>query len=300
MTDNVRSRNPFELLGDDASDVDDVKTESKPKTQEKPVDASPKKTETSSKKSETKVEKTNGEKRGGAVSRGGKGMPRDVREEEPSQDGKETRAPKEARGSRGRGRGRQFDRHSGTDMRDSEKKSVAGKGTWGAPGVELEEVNGDAIAEEVAEVKIESEEEEEVKREPEPAYMTLEQYQESLKAKRAQAPTAAPRQANEGVDEKKWAGKVHEKKDDTEPLFAGKQQQKTLKKKERPQKEILEVDLRFADSSASSAPRGAFRGGRGRGGERGGRGGRGRGGDRGRGRSSGQTVDLASFPALGK
>ncbi len=128
---------------------------------------------------------------------------------------KERHHPRESGRGRARGRGRAFDRHSMTDMRDSEKKSIAGKGTWGAPGSEIQ-LDQTMDSSHVDSPPLEEE------KEPQVSYMTLQDYQESQKAKRVQVSSGPARQANEGVDEKKWAGKVHEKMDDTEALFAGK------------------------------------------------------------------------------
>lgn len=111
------------------------------------------------------------------------------------------------------------------------------------------------------------------------------------------------RKANEGTKaDKKWANAKELKRDDDEEAYIKGQSKETKRERQRKEKNVLEVDMRFVE-----APR---RGGdsfRGRG--RGGRGGRGefrggRGNSRGAPRggpphASGPTVDEKNFPSLG-
>ncbi|KAI8873120.1 hypothetical protein GQ42DRAFT_176700 [Ramicandelaber brevisporus] len=129
-------------------------------------------------------------------------------------------------------RGREFDRHSGTGIRDNEKKIKAG---WGGAEAELkasEDVEKAKAEGETAEVERELTEEEKAQKAADEAAeaerlaaeaeeakkKTLDQYFEEVKAK--QAATAAElnlRQANEGSDASKW--KNNSELDRTEEVF---------------------------------------------------------------------------------
>jgi plasminogen activator inhibitor 1 RNA-binding protein len=146
------------------------------------------------------------------------------------------------RGGRGeyKGRGREFDRHSGSARRDSQKKDVAGKGSWGKPTENLEEV-----------VEVEQENnangEEEVKEtKPEEKLMTLNDYLAS-QAKKAIVNENTIRTANEGVDESKWGETVELSKDE-EAYFVGKGNEKSHRvKKQKEKTYVYEIEQRFND-----------------------------------------------------
>ena len=114
------------------------------------------------------------------------------------------------------------------------------------------------------------------------------------------------RKANEGVKaDKKWeSAKEFKRDEDEEAYIKGKQEEKSRREKQRKEKTYVDVDMRFVEQPRG---RGEFRGGRGRGGDRGRggrgrgefRGGRGEGAPRGAGRAAGPTVDEKNFPSLG-
>jgi len=207
------------------------------------------------------------------------------------------------------GGGRNFDRHSQTAHKDSDKATAAG---WGADEGKTElkaEVEGeaDAKADEAAaatEAAAPVEEED-----------NSQTYEEFLAAKAAanlkiggDLPEA--RKANEGVDESQWANQTLRTKkadEEEESLFAIKTKAAKAKK-ERAAKQTIEANFSFA--APSRPERDGERPARGRGGARGGGRGRGaRGGPRGgaagapRGASRAQVQapaleDAAAFPSL--
>ncbi|TPX36309.1 hypothetical protein SmJEL517_g01609 [Synchytrium microbalum] len=242
-------------------------------------------------------------------------------------------------GFRGRGgphRGREYDRRSGRVDMDSEKKEVAGKGTWGDPltaesaAVPAETTDGAAETTETevavdgaAPAEGEAAAPEPVEEQPEDKYKSLDDYFKELAAKKPTA--AAPtRKANEGADVSQWKDAVVFQRGDEEEVFIALGQQKAKKAAAGTIKEKVQVDLDIRFTEPSSAPRGRggnrgeFRGGRGgprRDGDNSGprspresgaggfRGGRGAGGPRGGGRGSGPPVrleDTNAFPSLGK
>lgn len=127
-------------------------------------------------------------------------------------------------------------------------------------------------------------------------------YAEYLAEKAAQGDLAAKpiRAPNEGSNlDKKWANAKELKRtpEEEEAYIKGKEE-KAKREKQRKEKNVLEVDMRFVES-----PRGGSAG-RGRGGRggRGGRSGRGNGAPRGEQQQRGAppvTVDEKNFPSLG-
>jgi len=232
---DVRSKNPFELLGDEEEATQ---------------------TTTKLTRNEKKILKNE-------VVDNSRATPREnrLRNDYPKRGGFAGKSTRPARsgdgGNRGRrggrgeykGRGREFDRHSGSARRDSQKKDVAGKGSWGKPTENLEEV---------VEVEQENTNEEEVKEvKPEEKLMTLEDYLAS-QAKKTIVNETHIRSANEGVDESKWGETVELAKDE-EAYFVGKGNEKAHRvKKQKEKTYVYEIEQRFND------------------GRRGGRGGRGR------------------------
>ncbi|CDH58499.1 hypothetical protein RO3G_16296 [Lichtheimia corymbifera JMRC:FSU:9682] len=216
--------------------------------------------------------------------------------EEPKAEKRNTKAngagPREKRrGGRQNGRpqrGRQFDRHSGTGIADSEKKEKQG---WGHPETAEAEAAKDSLspkdpaAEEAAAAEA-AEAEEKVK--------TLEEYLAEKANKSLKVSLPEARKANEGSDDKKWENAVAFVKEDEPEYFAtNKDASKPKKSAEKPRKEkvVVEIEQRFVEK-----PRGGFRGER-RGGER-----RGRGNGRRGAKNNGPAVniqDAAAFPSLG-
>ncbi|KAG9005447.1 hypothetical protein FRB94_001532 [Tulasnella sp. JGI-2019a] len=223
------------------------------------------------------------------------------------------------RGERGRGRGAaRMDRHSRTDIVDSEKQVNQG---WGADKAEaLTEAQGEADAQAEADQTpaaagdgpdwgeppaadwgappeggdAPAEGGGADSRPPRPVEeedktMTLEEFRASKSNTLADlVGETDTRVANEGKDLFKDAKKLN-KADGNESYFAGQTKTKAAKTKEKKQKETIEIDGQF-----SEPPGGGFRGGRGRGEGRGGfRGGDRGGGDfRGGGRDRGERSDF--------
>jgi len=222
MTD-VRSKNPFELLGDEEEATQ---------------------TTTKLTRNEKKILKNEGS----AFVDNSRATPREnrLRNDYPKRGGfagKSSRPARSGDGRRGgrgeyKGRGREFDRHSGSARRDSQKKDVAGKGSWGKPTENLEEV---------VEVEQENTNEEEVKEvKPEEKLMTLEDYLAS-QAKKTIVNETNIRSANEGVDESKWGETVELAKDE-EAYFVGKGNEKSHRvKKQKEKTYVYEIEQRFND-----------------------------------------------------
>ncbi|KAL4918534.1 Stm1-domain-containing protein [Aspergillus aurantiobrunneus] len=122
------------------------------------------------------------------------------------------------------------------------------------------------------------------------------------KANREDLSAKPVRAANEGSKaDKKWAGAKEIKRSEEDEAYIQGKEEKTKSTKQRKEKNYLDVDMRFVETprTGGSAPRGRGRGGRGAGrGDRGsGRGGRGNGP-----RSERPTpvpVDEKNFPSLG-
>lgn len=115
------------------------------------------------------------------------------------------------RGQRGfRGRGRQFDRHSGTHP-DSERKVAK---AWGEPGTEEAVVDSNTPVDEKAADKVVEAEPVEV----EPPVKTLEEYL-AEKATITKHALPAPRKANEGEDGNKWKNAVPLVREEVGELF---------------------------------------------------------------------------------
>lgn len=230
-------------------------------------------------------------------------------------------------GPRGGGagaRGREFDRRSGTGRRDTEKKEVAGKGSWGNPVTAEEEgskvaeqeiaaADGTATPEENA-AGADAAAEPETPKEPEEVLKTLDQYFAEVQAKKG-AQEANVRKANEGADESQWKDAVvFEKKEEEEYFVGGKSKGKKAAAvaqtpKEKAQKVFAAIEQRFADEpkrGGREGGRGGRGGGRGQGGDRPDSG-RGRGGQNNRrggraaagGDANVNVADERAFPSLG-
>ncbi|KAG0167518.1 hypothetical protein DFQ28_004176 [Apophysomyces sp. BC1034] len=200
------------------------------------------------------------------------------------------RGAQRTRGQRREGRpqrGRQFDRHSGTGLDDSEKKV---KQAWGHAETAEAEAAKDTLA---PSDPAAADQEAAVAAEPEEVVKTLDEYlaEKANKALNVVLPEA--RKANEGSDDAKWKDTVAFVKTE-EPEYLAPKENKASKKSEKTRKEkvVLEIEQRFQEK-----PRGGFRGGERRGTERRGRGNGRRGGRQ----SNGPAVNLqdaAAFPSL--
>ncbi|KAL1916509.1 uncharacterized protein VTP21DRAFT_5700 [Calcarisporiella thermophila] len=264
------TKNPFELLGDDAGDAGEVTAQKK--VQQAPAAAPQKK--------EDRRENTRGEERGGrGGARGGRSSfprdrnlgPRFRREREDdkefSRSARGARSSERARGGNRRGgRGRQFDRHSATGIVDNEKKEKQG---WGDS--KTSELDGEKIASNDVNEAANEDKKEAAPVEPEEVVKTLDEYLAEKAAKSLAVSAPAPRKANEGVDNSQWGDAVPLEKEDSEYLRLGKE--KAAKgKKEKSAKTFVDIEQRFAEVPR----RGGFRDERrnGRGGEKPKRGGR--------------------------
>ncbi|KAL2014282.1 hypothetical protein VTN00DRAFT_1807 [Thermoascus crustaceus] len=301
---DVRSKNLYELLGNDP-ELDPDRPPSPPtRAIEKPLPRVGKR--------EAPKEAPTAPRGGAAGARGGRGGRVSGNEEafrdrhagsynnrnRPIDEQKEAqRRGVKAREDRG-GRVRN-DRHPRTGETDTHKKIDQG---WGATRGESrwnDEKAGEAIAEiDENEPQTPGEGADEEK---EPADKTksyadylaelAEKKREDLGVKEARAP-------NEGANaDKKWANVKEFKRDeDEEAYIKGVKEEKTKREKQRKEKTYLDVDMRFVEQprGRENGPRGRGRGGRGRGEFRGNgpRGG-------GRGGAPTPTVDEKNFPSLG-
>ena len=284
---SVASNNPFQLLGvDGAEDVPSQQASSqaaakKPQQpqQQRYVPGAPRQTAP-------------------------KSAPAPMNDEPLLTEQRDSRAERRSRGDRGRGR--QFDRHSGTGREETAKSQRQGwGGTDGASAVKIEkdskeDAKEDAeefAKEDAADVKAEKEAQQPVQDNT----LTLDEYLKSQAEKRPQLAATAPRtvQEDESYGQRLERG-------EGESYFAG-QEKKSQAPRPRKEKQLVEIDLPSYASESAPSTRGSGRGGRG--GARGGRGGRGagRGGNRGersnrsRGGRQGPVVNLAdeqAFPSL--
>lgn len=109
--------------------------------------------------------------------------------------------------------------------------------------------------------------------------------------------------ASTGKD-KKWESAKELRRTEEEDAYIKPQEEKARREKQRKEKNILDVDMRFVEqprTRGTGGPRGngGRGGGRGRGGDRGDRGGRPENTRGGRAGGSGPTVDEKNFPSLG-
>ncbi|KAJ3029033.1 hypothetical protein HDV00_009807 [Rhizophlyctis rosea] len=325
MTD-VLSKNLFDLLGDDGEEGAVRAPAPVKKEEKKDAAPAPKKDNAPARAPRNEYRPRGGAQRGGdRVARNG---PRETGDfERPPREGQREGQDGQRGGFRGGrggprggrgagGRGREFDRRSGTGRRDTEKKEVAGKGSWGEPIASQQE--GTKVAEQeiaVAEGAEGTPEENpaadkpadaeaEAAKEPEEVLKTLDQYFAEREAKKGAADVAV-RKANEGADESQWKDAVVFQKEE-EDYFIGKSakgKRAAQTPKEKQQKVFAAIEQRFADEGPKRG--GGGRGGRGRGGDRpeGSAGGRGRGGERRGGRggnnASVNVSDEKAFPTLG-
>ncbi|KAF9164353.1 hypothetical protein DFQ27_009708 [Actinomortierella ambigua] len=253
----MASTNPFTLLNDDAQDqeiqVPAVKKETKPAVKPAAATSAPKPADNRGPRRDN---------RGGKPRDGDDRAPRGPRFDRAPRDGA---APRErgARQHRAPRNGREFDRHSGTGIADSKKKEKQG---WGNPTTAPIEGGEDAAKVENAEATEASEAAAAV--EPEPAVKTLDDYLAEKAAKALKVALPEARAANAGADQTQWKDAVVLEVEETGDFIKmGKHSEpKSKGGKGKKEKQIVEIDMRFNEPAREPAPRDAFRGARGRGG----------------------------------
>ncbi|CAI7570324.1 unnamed protein product [Penicillium discolor] len=321
MAESVRSKNLYELLGNDP-ELDPSRPAPPPtKAIDRPVDRSGKRD--APKEQPARHTEANA-RRGGRVTAGNEAAYRD--RNAGRNNNREKPTDEAAQPARRGGRGGRGDRQSRTGQTDTRKQVQQG---WGAENGEKtldDERQGEKIAkkeENEPQTPVEAEEQEEPDNSKSFAdYLAEKAQRETLAAK-------PERTANEGAKlDKKWAAAKELSKQE-EASYIQPSQEKAKREKQRKEKNFLDVDLRYVEPPRSGpAPRGRgdraprgdrpARGGerseRGRGGPRGGdraprgdrparggaapaaRGGAPRGNARG---PAGPTVDEKNFPSLG-
>ncbi|KAJ1647474.1 hypothetical protein J3B02_001990 [Coemansia erecta] len=172
---------------------------------------------------------------------------------------KEHSRPVHQGGQRGRGafrgRGRQFDRHSGTGLVDSEKKEKQG---WLGDEKALVEDDAKAAKEAKKDLEEGGAATAAAEEEPEEAVKTFEDYLKERETSALEGERSL-RKANEGaVDKNQLKGAVPLKREEVD-FFAPVIGQKSRKQRERKEKAFVDIEQRFEDQPR----RGAFRGGRG-------------------------------------
>ncbi|KAA8911899.1 hypothetical protein TRICI_003692 [Trichomonascus ciferrii] len=175
-------------------------------------------------------------------------------------------APEDTARRNPKGSGSRPDRKSQMDRRDTDKQVKKG---WGDDKKQLDE---EAAAASIARDDELQEDADKTGEQQVDNTMTLEEYFAQLSTKNADlSKTRSVRKPNEGVDDSKWANaeEVHR----TEEAFFESQKQKSLRQKQRKEKQTLEPTLTFVSEREQRPARGGARGGaRGnaRGGARGG------------------------------
>jgi plasminogen activator inhibitor 1 RNA-binding protein len=146
-------------------------------------------------------------------------------------------------GGSGEGRGREFDRHSGS-YRDTEKRAEKG---WGDV---LE--SGEEAVKNVDNVVEKADEQEQGAKQPEVQLVTFEEYLAEKKKQASVTNSASPpRKANEGVDESKWKNtKVFVRPDEELGLFGGGKSKASSNQKGEPklkgrEKVFVEIEQKF-------------------------------------------------------
>ncbi|CAO3667221.1 hypothetical protein G6F70_001544 [Rhizopus microsporus] len=159
-------------------------------------------------------------------------------------------------------RGRQFDRHSGTGLVDSQKKINQG---WGKPGKAEVEAAKDTLN--PADPDAPEQEAPATPVEPEEKVKTLDEYLAEKAAKALKVALPEARKAND-ADEAAFAGAVVHTKAELEEFYVSKETKTVTKKTEKPRKEkiVIEIEQRFQEK-----PRNDFRKNDRRGGRNGGR-----------------------------
>ncbi|KAI7870716.1 hypothetical protein BDF14DRAFT_1402041 [Spinellus fusiger] len=217
MTAAAFSKNLFDILGDE----DEVRPQPVPLKEQKKTDAKP----------QAKNDK-----------RGAPAKPKEA-------EARQQRGPRGPRreNSRENGRpqrGRQFDRHSGTGIVDTEKKEKQG---WGHPESAQAEAAADVLAPAdpaAAEKEVATPEE------PEEVVKTLDEYLAEKAAKALIVALPESRKANEGSDDTKWKNSVAFVKTEMPDFFTPKEV-KSAKKTDKIRKEkvVVEIEQRFQEKA---------------------------------------------------
>ncbi|KAL4885117.1 Stm1-domain-containing protein [Aspergillus karnatakaensis] len=296
---DVRSKNLYELLGNDPELDPNREPEPPTRALDKPAPRHGKR--------DAPKEAPARPTEGGAPRRGGRATgneaafrdrnagSRNNREKPIDEAGKESNV----RFDRG-GRPARRDRQSRTGQTDTRKQVNQGWGNQDGEKTWDDEKAGDNIAK-----TDENEPQTPGEEKPEEPVDKSKSFADYLaeKAAREDLSAKAVRSANEGAkSDKKWAGAKEYKRNEDEEAYIQGSTEKNKREKQRKEKNFLDVDMRFVEAPRSD--RGAPRGRGGRGGRGAGRGDRGapRGG-RGNGprteRSAPVTVDEKNFPSLG-
>ncbi|KAF9287455.1 hypothetical protein BGZ68_001784 [Mortierella alpina] len=267
----MASANPFDLLNDDAQDqeihIPAVKKAAKPSAP-KPAAASAPKATTTDNKGPRKATARPSQPKDNDIPRGPR-YDRAPREGDaaPRAPGG-SRAPRGGRGGARGGRHGGYDRHSGTGKVDSENKENNRLGDPTAAALEGEKdaaltaVESGAATPELVE--------------PEAVVKTLDDYLQERAAKALKISLPKARAANSGADDSQWKdAKLLEVEETGDFIKMGKESvAKSRKGKKESKILITDIDVRYAEPAREqSAPRSAFRGGRGGDRPRGGRGG---------------------------
>ncbi|KKK16663.1 hypothetical protein P175DRAFT_0500612 [Aspergillus ochraceoroseus IBT 24754] len=289
---DVRSKNLYELLGNDPEFDPNREPEPPTKALDKPVPRHGKRDAPK----EAPVRTAESAPRRGGRFTGNEAAFRDrnagsrTNREKPTEEGKEP----SRRFDRG-GRPPRHDRQSRTGQTDTRKQVNQGWGNQSGDKTWDDEKAGDKIAQ-TDENEPQTPAEEEPK---EPAdksksfadYMAEKAAQEDLSAKPV-------RSANEGAKvDKKWAAAKELKRGEEQDAYIKGKDDKSKRERQRKEKNFVDVDMRFVEAprTGGNAPRGGRgRGGRGAGAGRGGRGA----GPR-TDRPAPVTVDEKNFPTLG-
>ncbi|KAI9478506.1 MAG: hypothetical protein EXX96DRAFT_571174 [Benjaminiella poitrasii] len=178
------------------------------------------------------------------------------------------------------GRGRQFDRHSGTGIYDNEKKINRG---WGEAGTaEFQGAHdvldpNDPDAAEAGTPRAET---------PQDHTKTLDEYLQEKKSSQ-NFRLDQGRKPNEGVDDSQWKGAVVLEREE-DAYFVGKETETKVKSKTKKEKVYLEIDQPSHRSNSNN-----------RGGQRQGRGGRNNQRNHRNGENTVNLSDSTAFPTLG-
>ncbi|KAL2813504.1 Stm1-domain-containing protein [Aspergillus cavernicola] len=207
------------------------------------------------------------------------------------------------RGGRG-GRGGRHDRQSRTGQSDTRKQVNQGWGNQDGEKTWDDEKAGENIAQtDENQPQTPAEEKPE---EPEDKSKSFAEYL-AEKAARGDLSAKPVRAANEGSKtDKKWASAKEIKRAEEEEAYIKGKEEKSKREKQRKEKNFLDVDMRFVEAPRGGGSGGPRGGGRGRGAPRGAPRGGARGAPRG-GRGNGPrserpapvTVDETNFPSLG-
>lgn len=280
----VVSKNLYELLGN----THDEDSDKEPEPPVKVIDKTPARTTKRNAPAEAPASKNsaayegraaNGRRSGndGAFRDPNAGSANNRRKPTVEDDSTKLHEAQDGRGRGGRAGPRNFDRHSRAVGGESEKQANHG---WGANEGLAEYADEEAGREQAEDEKNaaiaawgEATPFGQPDVEPEETRISYADYiiqQEEKKAALA-AEALKIRKPNEGTkDDSKWANAKPIIKDDAEEFVPG-TSGRAKRERERRQKQIIDIDQRFVDSSERGGRGGGFRGGRGRGG-RGGRG----------------------------